>query len=252
MTEIKGNLTEIFSSVQGEGPYLGYRQLFLRFANCNLNCSYCDTNFKELDSVKIHTIDSQENLTSIDNPVDIETLFFYIKQLDKSTKIHHSISLTGGEPLLQIEFLKVFLAENFAKYKYKIYLETNGILFEELERIVKLVDIISMDIKIPSSTKNTTETWHEHKKFLEILVENKSSKIEYFTKAIITSDFTEEELYNIVWCIASSESNASLILQPEAKNPPSAEKLLYWQEKLLKHIDIVRIIPQTHKILTIP
>ncbi|HML25965.1 MAG TPA: 7-carboxy-7-deazaguanine synthase QueE, partial [Methanomethylovorans sp.] len=28
-------ITEIFCSVQGEGPYVGNRQLFLRFAGCN-------------------------------------------------------------------------------------------------------------------------------------------------------------------------------------------------------------------------
>ena len=43
MSKIK--IKEIFESIQGEGPYVGYKQLFIRFCNCNLKCNYCDTEF---------------------------------------------------------------------------------------------------------------------------------------------------------------------------------------------------------------
>ena len=43
MNKIK--IKEIFESIQGEGPYVGYKQLFVRFCNCNLKCNYCDTEF---------------------------------------------------------------------------------------------------------------------------------------------------------------------------------------------------------------
>lgn len=249
MDNNNANLIEVFSSAQGEGPYLGFRQIFLRFAECNLKCTYCDTDSQPLANINIEQTPGNQDFEPIANPVDVDTLFYYIKRLDNPKGIHHSISLTGGEPLVQADFLKFFLTENFAKYKYKIYLETNGILSDELEKVVKLVDIVSMDIKLPSSTKNPIEHWHEHKRFLEVLNHCKKSKVEHFVKVVVNNDFTDYELYNIVWCIASSESNAALILQPEFNNPPDSVKLLAWQAMLLKHLDNVRIIPQTHKVM---
>ena len=36
-------VSEIFLSYQGEGPYVGSHQLFVRFYGCNLKCVFCDT-----------------------------------------------------------------------------------------------------------------------------------------------------------------------------------------------------------------
>lgn len=40
---MKAYVSEVFSSIQGEGKLLGRRQIFVRFSGCNLNCNYCDT-----------------------------------------------------------------------------------------------------------------------------------------------------------------------------------------------------------------
>jgi organic radical activating enzyme len=252
MTESKANLIEIFSSAQGEGPFVGYKQIFVRFTGCNLNCNYCDTDYAAQETVNVETHPYSQVFDKIDNPVSTETLFYYLKKLDNPAGLHHSISLTGGEPLLQSDFLKVFLTENFAKHKFKIYLETNGTLCNELEKIIKLVNYVAMDIKLPSSTGKISEHWHEHKNFLKVISDNKKAGIEYFVKSVLNNDFSDYELHNIVWCMASSDAGVPLILQPDTSNPPEPLKLLHWQERLLKHINDVRIIPQTHKITSIP
>ena len=74
---MKTKINEIFSSIQGEGPVVGYKQLFIRFCGCNLNCAYCDTEF---DIGKEYS--PQELFKKISTEYDLKTF--------------HSISLTGG------------------------------------------------------------------------------------------------------------------------------------------------------------
>ena len=85
-------ITEIFESIQGEGLNIGEKHLFIRLLGCNLKCKYCDTNI--LDDKKTVTLTKS-------------ALFDEIKHYSANT-----ISFTGGEPLLQSEFLKDFLSEN--------------------------------------------------------------------------------------------------------------------------------------------
>ena len=77
-------IKEIFESIQGEGPYIGVNQLFIRFSSCNLHCEYCDTDFKT---------DLKE--------YNIEDLLCEINKYENI----HSVSLTGGEPLIESDFL---------------------------------------------------------------------------------------------------------------------------------------------------
>ena len=86
---MKVRVREIFASIQGEGPYIGYKQLFIRLCSCNLHCKYCDIEFDIQNSKEY----SKEELLRIVN-----------ENLDC-----HSVSFTGGEPLLSIDFLKDFL-----------------------------------------------------------------------------------------------------------------------------------------------
>jgi len=221
---MKTKINEIFSSIQGEGPIVGYKQLFIRFCNCNLNCAYCDTEFKtgiEYTPEELYKI--------INNNYDL--------------KSHHSISLTGGEPLLNIDFLKEFLP--LVKPYTKIYLETNATLSEDLVKIKDYIDIISADIKLKSSTGKDTLSLHE--KFLK-----KCHDTETFAKIVFDGNITTEEINNS--CQLAEKYNIPLILQPKmigdkmSVTSDFCNKILNSFTK--KHKD-TRLIPQVHKFLDV-
>lgn len=215
-------IKEFFTSIQGEGPYIGYKQCFVRFCTCNLNCKYCDTDFLADEKTPDYTA---QELADIVNNEDV-----------------HSVSLTGGEPLLYTDFLKEFIP----LCKHKIYLETNGTLPENLEKIIDVVDIIAADIKIKSATGNKLS--HDlQDKFCKV-----ASKKELFLKLVFSSGITDEEIQNA--CKLAQKYNAQLILQPQMRG---TEFTLTTQEienvfnKFVQEYSNVRLIPQMHKFLNI-
>ncbi|WP_350226346.1 7-carboxy-7-deazaguanine synthase QueE [Methanobacterium ferruginis] len=136
---MKTRISEIFSSIQGEGKLIGTRQVFVRFSGCNLNCNYCDTPLSRNPDYG--------------NEFDINTLNKEIKRL--ITPDFHSISFTGGEPLLHADFIKSFLE----KYYFTSMLETNGSLPDELAKLANLVEYVSLDIKLPEH--NAVSNWDD-------------------------------------------------------------------------------------------
>lgn len=251
------NIIEIFSSIQGEGPYLGCRQIFIRFAGCNLSCNYCDTPFQEQEFCNLQKTAGLAEFKKLKNPVSSDQLLEEIAGLNKA----HSISLTGGEPLLHTEFLNEFLPKFKKTFpKIKIYLETNGTLFEELEKIIEHIDIISMDLKLKSST-GVNFPFEQHKRFIETALNCHvrakdplcNNNTEIFAKAVITSKIEDEEIEEISELIKNSAKAITLILQPvDSQNKElllCSQNILEIQEKFLKKLDDVRVIPQVHKFL---
>jgi len=222
---MKAKISEIFKSIQGEGLYQAKTQVFIRFFGCNLNCSFCDT---KLDFYKYMTVD--EILKSIEIYKD-----------------YHSISLTGGEPLLvEISFLKE-LCYRLKENSKIIYLETNGVIYKNLEALIDYVDIISMDFKLPSST-GLKAFWREHKKFLEI-----AQKKEVFIKAVICKDTNSYDIIKSIEIIKSVNPKIYFILQPQ--NPYEDllnDKLRYFENLCSKNNINVKIVYQLHKKLSIP
>jgi len=228
MTNAK--VSEIFKSIQGEGIYLGVLQVFVRFFGCTLTCKMCDTPQGKDPSYGVKEYTAGDLLREV---------------CDMSKGIH-SVSLSGGEPLEQKEFLRTFLPLLKAQ-GLRTYLETNGVLSENLKELVGFVDMIAMDMKLPSAT-GQRPFWSEHASFLNI-----ARQKDVFIKTVITLDTD----LNDVACAAKLASKVNrgivFILQPNYFEL-SAGLLEICQKAhtvASEYLRDVRIIPQLHKHLGI-
>lgn len=226
---------------------MGLRQIFLRFHDCNLECIYCDTaRNSSPEYCMVEGTPGRRDFIRLKNPIAIERVVALLDRwLAGWPAIHHSISLTGGEPLMQYEALRDWLPG--LRERLPIYLETNGMLHKTLSGLIDLIDYISMDIKLPS-TSGHPELWEHHLEFLRIAVRKN-----VFVKTVV-SDATESwEIVRACEIIASVSRDVPLILQPVTlKNGTvgiSPIRTLEFQEIAYGYLSEVRIIPQTHKFL---
>lgn len=123
------NVIEIFNSIEGEGIRSGYLCTFVRLAECNLRCSYCDTKY---------SYDIAESVEySVDDIIHICDSFGCKK-----------ITITGGEPLIHKDIY--LLLSELCKAGYEVNIETNGSVLIPLEYMNKSI-IYTVDYKCPSS-----------------------------------------------------------------------------------------------------
>ena len=225
----KANILEVFSSVQGEGLCVGERQIFIRFHGCNLKCAFCD-------------------LDKSAKPVDTD-IEKVLREIDKlnADHIHNKVAITGGEPLLHYIFLESLLPE-LADKGYKVYLETNGTLASELNRVIGYIDMIAVDIKLPSVSQDRP-CWQEHSQFLKA-----AFKKEFFVKIVVSRRLDIADFDRAVMLMKDISFDIPFVIQPQTE-PGSTrldidpEELLKLQERALNSLNRVLIIPQVHKML---
>ena len=136
----RGHLLEVFSSYQGEGPYAGLKQVFVRLSGCHLRCVYCDTP-DSWERAGSWTIRGQTR----PNPASVEETLEAIRSFGP----HPSVSITGGEPVLQAEFVRD-LALGIRSMGMSTYLDTSGTLADQLAVCAGAIDVFAFDVKLPS------------------------------------------------------------------------------------------------------
>lgn len=247
---LDGNVGEIFSSIQGEGPLIGRRQIFVRTAGCSLSCSYCDTlGFgKRVGTCRIEHPPASGCFATIPNPISVEIAREQIDRLGSPGL--HSVSITGGEPLCQYEFVGA-LADECRSSGLRVYLETNGYSARRFEEIVDFIDFAAIDLKLPSHRACPDSGWPD-------LIENElacmrtSSEKGVYTivKIVILSGTQASEVEDA--CLRLRDIDAFLVLQPAsgAQKPKSID-LIRFQEEASRYLgpDKVAVIPQAHKLI---
>lgn len=247
MNKASADMVECFSSIQGEGVLVGLRQAFLRLSGCNLNCSFCDTpgmtNVPE--ACLLELTPGRRDFFSVPNPVSCDRILSLIESWTLGWPgSHHSISVTGGEPLLHGAFLAEWLPE--LRKLLPIHLETNGTLPDALAPLVPHLDYVGMDIKLPSAS-GCEGLWGEHERFLKI-----ASKRKVYVKVVVDQSTQEWEIERACAMIAKVDRAIPLILQPmtlpDGSIPSSPLRMLEFQE-IASGLREVRVIPQTHKFM---
>jgi organic radical activating enzyme len=247
-----GYLSEMFCSVQGEGPYVGQRQVFVRTAGCAATCSWCDTVYSKVQTPRFVVHD--DGSRRLENPVAIETAVSEVLACVQRNQPVGVVSITGGEPLEQPEFVAE-LARRVHETGLRVYLETNGVHYEPLALILPYVDVIAMDIKLPSSVGE--EMWDAHRRFIEA-----GAGRELFVKVVMDSHSRLDEVSTAVDIIAAVNRSITLVLQPESetlmspRTPRESARALMAtiteaQSLALASLDDVRVMPQLHKILKV-
>jgi organic radical activating enzyme len=256
-------LFELFSSIQGEGLLVGERQVFLRFTGCNLDCAYCDTPAARTEppTCRIERSPGAQDFEHVHNPLTADDVASAVKRLVRPQPgLHHSIALTGGEPLLHADFL-LDLLPLIGDLGLGAYLETNGTLADELVRVLPHIDVVCMDVKLPSATKQAP-IWGMHERFLLALAASEDRIRLDFAKAVVTADCVPGEIETAARLILGIDAEMPLVLQPvtpavvgqervscpSAIRAPSPRQMLDLQAIAKQRLPNVRIIPQMHRI----
>lgn len=239
---MKANLYEIFCSLQGEGSLVGTKQVFMRLAGCNLRCSYCDTTESFINSKNCliyPEVGKTNKVELINNPVSVIDICEIVQKYKAPW-----LSFTGGEPLLKAEFIKEVMT-CLGKNSFKFMLETNGTLPEKLSQVIKDIDYISMDMKLPSVVGADYMALHEE--FLQIAIAKPC-----YIKIIITHDYEKAEFIRALTVIKNVNPNIPLYIQPatpkDIDNNDTIDifQAIALQTLALEFINDVRILPQIH------
>jgi 7-carboxy-7-deazaguanine synthase len=204
---------EPYLSIEGEGIHIGKPMTFVRMAECNLRCNWCDTKFSWREGVEW----------------SLHAVIVKIKDLGCV-----NVSLTGGEPLLQAENLIALLNQLKCRVTY---LNTGGTVWNDV--IFGKVDWISCDLKMPSSLMSSDA------KVVQKLATDYIEKLQF--KVVVTP----EDLPYLSRKIEEIPQVIPIIIQPEYSSygAMGTVKLVNWVKSNLKNHANIRVLPQLHRLI---
>ncbi|MEM0029975.1 MAG: 7-carboxy-7-deazaguanine synthase QueE [Candidatus Nitrosocaldus sp.] len=235
------SISEVFTSIEGEGMYLGTKTLFIRLAGCPLRCFYCDTPYAlSIGNGTYYSIDEAKAIIA--------------RKVEKST---FKANFTGGEPLLQHEAVRELARYIRDELMLKTYLESSCYDASRFLYVLPYIDICKIEFKLKDS--NAIDDKHYAR-----LLENEmlclkhaiaSRKVTYIKVVLSSLSKREEveELARMIFEECSSKDIDGFVLQPvNGVDEPRLEHMLALYDAVHQYYPNVRIIPQMHKVMGIP
>ncbi len=251
MSDARVPVLEVFSTFQGEGPFVGARQIFVRLAKCDLRCAFCDTpeSYPTPDTARIQIDPGGERDDHPENPVAIDELIRLVLRLDEPAGVHAGISITGGEPLLHPHAVHA-LGEAAQQRRLNVHVETGGHRPGAVSHVLPVVDWISPDLKLESATGAPTP-WDAHRETYELLEHSGKGLA---IKMVVGATSPMEEIEHAAAFCAEHAPNVTLVLQPvtphgEGPATPATSQLFRMHARASAVHPDVRVIPQVHRLL---
>ncbi len=221
-------ISEIFSSVQGEGFFQGQKHLFVRLYGCSLRCDGCDEHSEVYDEV------------------GVDDLFKQILSLDRNAGPHNYVSITGGEPLEQSTML-IPLLQLLRSADRKVLLETNGVLNKEFLLVKDWIDVVSFDFKL-SSVWGVADLYESHSQLLECM-----DNTDFYIKVVLSKYSAVDEFMDFVKLLSSYNNRVPFILHPYMDSVSSCDSslinlMLDFQRRSLEYLTDVRVLPRIHNL----
>jgi organic radical activating enzyme len=185
--------------------------------------------------------------SSLPNPLTVEQVVAAVMRVIEAEGPIDGVAITGGEPLLQADFLAHVLSDS--PIPHPRLLETSGTLPERLRMILPLIDIVSMDIKLPSNS-GERPLWDEHEQVLRLAADK------VYVKVLVDNGTDRREVARAAQLVRVAAPQASIFLQPISRedggvdiDQPSLDRFF---DEIRCYIADVRVVPQVHKLLRIP
>ena len=237
MIKLKVSLSEIFTSVEGEGVYFGTKTMFVRMAGCTLKCFWCDTPYA------LSMKDGKEyEVSDVINMID--------ENLLPNT---YKVNFTGGEPLLQHKAV-LEMARHVKNKGLRTYLESACYDAKRFKELLPYIDICKVEFKLRDSKVVDAEHYQQllenELKCLEEAVKDKKAT---YIKVVVSSLSNKkefEELAKMIFNKIKAEDIEGFIIQPVyGTSEPKLDKLFEFYDAVYPYYEQVRIVPQLQKVM---